>query len=100
MPSEVRVATSNLDNTQFAVKIIDRRTTPNLESVFRETQAFAKITQHPNIIKYHEVLHKSVYSYIILEFAPDFVSMAEFLQKEGRLSESMAYRIFVQRSYA
>ncbi|KAL2469796.1 CBL-interacting serine/threonine-protein kinase 7 [Abeliophyllum distichum] len=96
--AKVYHATSLDDNTEVAIKVIDKATTVDAAMeprIVREVSAMRLLDHHPNILKLHEVMATKSKIYLVMEFAPGGELFAK-LSRQRRFSESTSRRFFHQ----
>ncbi|XP_068634302.1 CBL-interacting serine/threonine-protein kinase 4 [Aristolochia californica] len=94
--AKVYYAKSVVDGTAFAVKVIDKKKldeTTMVPRVVREVSVMHR-TNHPNIIRLHELMASKTKIYLVMEFA----SGGELFKlcRRGPMKESAARRYFHQ----
>ncbi|CAA2958459.1 CBL-interacting serine threonine- kinase 7-like [Olea europaea subsp. europaea] len=96
--AKVYHATSLDDNSDVAIKVIDKATTVDAAMeprIVREVSAMRRLEHHPNILKLHEVMATKTKIYLVMELAPGGELFAK-LSRQRRFSESTARLYFHQ----
>lgn len=85
---------------QVAIKIIDKTklSEENLAKIFREVHIMKRL-RHPHIIRLYQVMETEKMIYLVTEYAPGG-EIFDYLVKNGRMSETLARRIFKQILHA
>eukprot|EP01121_Diplochlamys_sp_Union-15-3_P008520 TRINITY_DN2262_c0_g1_i1.p1 TRINITY_DN2262_c0_g1~~TRINITY_DN2262_c0_g1_i1.p1 ORF type:complete len:289 (-),score=29.12 TRINITY_DN2262_c0_g1_i1:148-1014(-) len=81
-------------NERVAVKIVDISSPQSRERAYLEAEVLRKF-KNENIIKLHSVQESGEYLYLFLEYVGGG-DLATFIQRYGRLEESIARRYFCQ----
>ncbi|KAG9133630.1 hypothetical protein Leryth_019467 [Lithospermum erythrorhizon] len=86
-----------IDNTDVAIKVIDKSTTITAMEphIIREVSAMRRLDHHPNILKIHEVMATKTKIYLVMELAPKGELFMQ-LQRKGRFSEATSRNYFHQ----
>ncbi|CAA3022734.1 CBL-interacting serine threonine- kinase 7-like [Olea europaea subsp. europaea] len=96
--AKVYQATLLVDNSDVAIKVIDKATTVDAAMeprIVREVSAMRRLDHHPNILKLHEVMATRTKIYLVMELATGGELFAK-LSRQRRFSESTARRYFHQ----
>lgn len=96
--AKVYQATSLIDGSTVAVKVIDKSKTVDASMeprIVREIDAMRRLQNHQNILKIHEVLATKTKIYLIVDFAGGGELFYK-LSRRGRFTESIARRYFQQ----
>ncbi|CAN4092845.1 unnamed protein product [Withania somnifera] len=88
------------DNSEYAVKVINKTTTiidASMEPrIIREVSAMRRLNHHPNILKLHEVMATKTKIYFVMELAHGGELFTKLNRRGGRFSESTARFYFHQ----
>ncbi|CAF0971027.1 unnamed protein product [Rotaria sordida] len=93
--AKVKRCIREIDNKEFAVKIIDRDKAPaDFVSKFLPRELdIIRTLDHPNIIKVQHILETKSLTLIIMEYASNG-DLLDYINKTTRLQESVARRMF------
>ena len=95
--SRVNLAKNTENNETVCVKILDKEELNCDENMkfFKKEIAIISALNHPNIVKYFELLEDIKYYYVFMEYCPGD-SLHKIIDRPGRLSETYIANIFKQ----
>ncbi|CAF3357675.1 unnamed protein product [Rotaria sp. Silwood1] len=93
--AKVKRCIREIDNKEFAVKIIDRDKAPSdfVTKFLPRELDIIRILDHPNIIKVQHILETKSLTLIVMEYASNG-DLLDYINKTTRLQESVARRMF------
>ncbi|CAF1540663.1 unnamed protein product [Rotaria magnacalcarata] len=99
--AKVKRCIREIDNKEFAVKIIDRDKAPSdfVSKFLPRELDIIRTLDHPNIIKVQQILETKSLTLIIMEYASNG-DLLDYINKTTRLQESVARRMFRELSDA
>ncbi|CAF3334916.1 unnamed protein product [Rotaria socialis] len=93
--AKVKRCIREIDNKEFAVKIIDRDKAPSdfVSKFLPRELDIIRTLDHPNIIKVQQILETKSLTLIVMEYASNG-DLLDYINKTTRLQESVARRMF------
>ena len=95
--STVHIAKNTVNNEIVCAKIMEKQSLASEENMkfFRKEIGIMSSINHPNIVKYYELLEDVNYYYVIMEYCQG-ESLQKIINRPGRLSETYIANIFRQ----